>query len=309
MKVVFFGTPSFAVTILDFLYKKGAEIVAVVSRPDKPKGRSKEPQPTPVKTYALRHNLPLYQPQKVSEPSFYQFLQSLEADFFVVAAFAEILRENILHTPKFGCINVHASLLPKYRGAAPIQRALEAGEKETGVSIMKMVLEMDAGDVYQMVKIPIPETMNAGELTEILAEKGAEALWTVLETILSGKAQAVKQDAGAVTFAKKVKSEEGEIKWQGSAWDIHNKIRALTPNPGAWCWVEVKGEKKRLKILKALPQETALPPKTLLHVESRRLLVGCEEGALELLDIQLEGKNPLDVSTFLRGVKFSDLKF
>ncbi len=300
MRVVFFGTPQLAATILNYLVKQSVEVVAVISRPDKPKGRSGTPQPTAVKLAAAAHALSVYQPRKTSDPEFVELLKSLNADLFIVAAYAEILRENVLEIPKLGCINVHGSILPKYRGAAPVQRALMDGEKETGVSIMKMALEMDAGDVYSIVKIPIPEEMNAGELFDEMALVGAKALWNVMQKIEKGEAKATPQDPSQVTFAKKVKPEDGEIDWSQPAQKIHNQIRGLTPNPGAWCWVEVRGAKKRLRINRARP---------VLEHEPSKLIVGCSEGALELLEVQLEGKKALPADVFLRGIQPQNIKF
>jgi methionyl-tRNA formyltransferase len=309
MRIVFFGTPKFASTILEYLAKQPIEIAAVVSRPDKPKGRSGQPQPTAVKITAEKHGIPVYQPLKASDPEFASFLKSLDADLFVVAAYAEILRQNILEIPRLGCINVHGSVLPKYRGAAPVQRALMAGEKETGVSIMKMALEMDAGDVYSIVKIPISEEMTAGELFDEMAIVGAKALWDVIGKLEKGEIKAVAQDHSQATFTKKVKPEEGEIDWSRPAEEIHNQIRGLTPNPGAWCWVEVRGAKKRLSVKKArVDSKHAGEAGTLVPIHSK-LIVNCGEEALELLEVQLEGKKSLSAVDFLRGIPAQNLKF
>ncbi len=313
MRIVFFGTPDFAATILSYLIKQPVKILAVISRPDKPKGRSGTPQPTPVKMVGEQNNIPVYQPLKASDPEFVAFLRSLNPDLFVVAAYAEILKENVLEMPRLGCINVHGSLLPKYRGAAPIQRALMAGEKEVGVSIMKMALEMDAGDVYSMVTIPVSEETTAGELFEEMAKVGAEALWEVMQKIERGEIEAAPQDHSLATFTKKVKPEEGSIDWRKSATEIHNQVRGLTPNPGAFCWVEVRGQQKRLKIKKTRPFKNfdsaeKVKAGTLLPFPSQ-LVVACGEGAIELLDVQLEGKKAMAADQFLRGIKLSEIKF
>lgn len=309
MRVVFFGTPQFAATILEYLIAQSVDIVAVVSRPDKPKGRSGQPQPTQVKEEASKHGIPVYQPRKASDPEFVDLLKSLNPDLFIVAAYAEILRENVLEIPRLGCINVHGSILPKYRGAAPVQRALMAGEKETGVSIMKMALEMDAGDVYSFVKIPIPEEMTAGELFDEMASVGAKALWDVMQKVEKGDIEAKPQDHSQATFAKKVKPEDGEIDWSRTAWEIHNQIRGLTPNPGAWCWLDVRGAKKRMSVKKAraVPEHSGKPG-TLIPTKSR-LVINCGKGALELLEVQLEGKKALPAEVFLRGMDVSNIKF
>lgn len=303
MRVVFFGTPEFAATILEYLIKQPIEIVAVVTRPDKPKGRSLQAQPNAVKKVAKQFGYPLFQPPKASDPEFASYLESLDADFFIVAAYAEILRENILKIPKLACLNVHGSILPYYRGAAPVQRALMAGESETGVTIMKMALEMDAGDIYSIVKIPIPEEMNAGELFEAMAKVGAPALWDVMQKIEKKEIQPTPQDHALATYTKKVKPEDGEIVWTHPARHIHNQIRGLTPNPGAWVWASVKGEKRRLRVKRArvIKEDSLAKPGELIPLKSQ-LVIRCGSDALELLEVQLEGKKAMAADAFLRGV-------
>ena len=310
MRIVFFGTPQFASTILQFLIDKKVDVAAVVTRPDKPRGRSKEPAYSPVKELALSQNLPLYQPNKASEPEFADFLKTFHADFFIVAAYAEILKENILEIPRLGCLNVHGSILPKYRGAAPVQRAIMAGEKETGVTIMKMALQMDAGDILAIEKTEIPIDMTAGELMEVLANLGRVALFEVMQRMVQGKMTPIKQDPTQVSFAKKIKPEDAYIEWNLPAETLHNQIRGVTPNPGAWCWIEIRGEKKRLLVKKTLP-ETSLtgPPGGILSQNPTELVVGCSKGSLRLLEIQVEGKKSLSADVFLRGVALTNIKF
>lgn len=308
MRIVFFGTPQFAKTILEYLILQGVQVVAVVTRPDKPRGRSGTPFPTAVKTCALAHNLSVYQPTKASTPEFAAFLKSLNADLFVVAAYAEILKQNILDLPKQGCINVHGSILPKYRGAAPVQRSIMEGETETGVTIMKMALQMDAGDILAVRKIPIPLEMTAGELMDALAEQGKEALWEVLQNL--DQIQPTQQDPIMSTHAKKITSEDAEVDWSRPCFSVHNQIRGVTPNPGAWCWVEVKGEKKRLLIKKTLPHPSISGE--LGQIVSRiplELIVACGSGSLSLLEIQLEGKKAMATKEFLRGISLKHVQF
>jgi methionyl-tRNA formyltransferase len=310
LRIVFFGTPHFASTILHYLVDQGAEVGAVVTRPDKPRGRSSTPAYSPVKEFALSHNLPLYQPNKASEPSFAEFLKTVESDFFIVAAFAEILKENILEIPRFGCLNVHGSILPKYRGAAPVQRAIMAGETETGVTIMKMALEMDTGDILAIRKTEISSEMTAGELMNLLADLGKVALWDVMQKMVQGKITPIKQDPSLASYAKKIKPEDSLIDWSLPAETVHNKIRGVTPNPGAWCWVEIKGEKKRLLVKKTLPYPTAaLPAGEIDRTHSFELVVGCGQGSLKLLEVQLEGKKTLPSDTFLRGIPLDNISF
>ena len=311
MRVVFFGTPEFSAFILNYLLEHSVNVVAVVSRPDKPRGRSGSNQPTAVKETAQRAKLPIYQPEKASDGKFAELLKSLNADLFVVVAYAEILRENILEIPRLGCINVHGSALPKYRGAAPVQRAIMAGEKETAVSIMKMVREMDAGDIYAMEKIAISDYMTAGELFDEMAKVGAKTLLGVIKSLENGKAKSFAQDASQVTFANKIKQEDREIKWTSSAEKIHNHIRGITPNPGAYCFAKINGEVKRINIKKTavLPNSDNLPPGMVIHGDPKKLIVACEEGAIQILELQLEGKKVLTAEDFLRGINISDFLF
>jgi methionyl-tRNA formyltransferase len=311
MRLIFFGTPQFAATILDSLLQQSVEIVAVVTRPDKPKGRSAQALPSPVKVLALAHRIPVYQPDKASEPDFVSFLATLNPDLFIVAAYAEILKEALLATPKWGCINVHASLLPKYRGAAPIQRAIMAGEKESGVTIMKMARQLDAGEMLERVKLPIPESMTAGELEEKLAHAGAEALWRVIQALEKGTLEPAAQDPSQVTYAKKLTAEEGEISWDRPSDEVFNHIRGVTPKPGAWCWVKVRGEKKRLLIKRAekIALETPENPGKIISKSPQELLIACREGAIRLLEVQLEGKKSLITNLFLTGIPLVNLEF
>jgi methionyl-tRNA formyltransferase len=308
LRIVFFGTPKFAKTILEYLFDQNVEVAAVVTRPDKPRGRSNRPAFSPVKEFAGLKHLPLYQPPKASAPDFANFLKEVEADFFIVAAYAEILKENILEIPRFGCLNVHGSLLPKYRGAAPVQRAIMAGETTTGVTIMQMALQMDAGDILAIRTTPIPPDMTAGELMEVLADLSKDALWETMQAIVQGRVQPIKQDLAQVSFAKKITPEDGKIDWSKPCTVIHNQIRGVTPNPGAWCIVEINGEKKRLLIKKTHPCPTlrGAPGEILSKTE---LIVGCGEGGICILEIQLEGKKVMPADVFMRGIPSGKIKF
>lgn len=308
MRIVFFGTSQFAQTILEYLISQGAEIVAVVTRPDKPRGRSGTPVPTPVKASAIAHNLPVYQPLKASDPEFAAFLKTLDPDLFIVAAYAEILKQNILDIPPKGCINVHGSILPKYRGAAPVPRSIMEGEVETGVTIMKMALQMDAGDILAIRKMPIPLEMTAGDLMDALANLGKQALWEVLQNL--DQIEPIRQDPALMTHAKKITSDDAEVDWTRPCLAVHNQIRGVTPNPGAWCWVKVKGEKKRLLIKKTLPMPSISgKPGQIVSRTSLELLVGCGSGSLSLIEIQLEGKKAMATEVFLRGIALQQILF
>ncbi|NGX61041.1 MAG: Methionyl-tRNA formyltransferase [Chlamydiae bacterium] len=309
MQIVFFGTPSFAATILDSLLSHPFSVVAVVTRPDKPKGRSGKPQFLPVKKLALEKDLPLYQPDKASSEEFAAFLKTLDADLFVLAAYAEILKENVLEIPSKGCINVHASLLPKYRGAAPIQRCLMAGDDISGVTIMKMERKLDAGEILETASTPVPEEMVAGELMEKLSHLGAEALIRVLQRVAQGEqVKGELQDPSLVTLAPKLKPEEGELDLRESSTKLHNQVRGVTPKPGAWIWVEIRGEKKRL-LIKKTHSHPSLQGEIGETLSTSPWVIGCGEGGLELLEVQLEGKKALDTPAFLRGIPSTLIHF
>ncbi len=305
MKIVFFGTPPFAARILQFLVANNIDIAAIVTRPDKPKGRSLHTLPSAVKEVAgqVAPKVPLFQPLKASTPEFAEILRSLHADLFVVAAYGEIIKQNLLDMPRYGCINVHPSLLPKYRGAAPIQRCLMNGDSETGVCIMKMALEMDAGDILEMARFPLSSEVTFGELDLRLSELSGPLLLSVIGRIANGRVAAVKQDPAAVTFAPKIRPEEEILDWKRSAKELHNLVRALSPSPSASCWVEVGGEKKRLKIKKSEALEGSFGEIGSVVLNGKgSWMVACGSGALKLLEVQLEGKRAMPAADFLRGL-------
>lgn len=309
MRIVFFGTSSFAANILEYLFQQKVDIVAVVTRPDRPFGRSQRIEPPPVKAAfeKLDSTVELLQPEKASAPGFAEILKSFAADLFVVVAYGEILKQNILDLPKFGAINIHTSLLPKYRGAAPMQRCLMDGCTETGVTIMEMVLAMDAGDSIEMVKLPIPEEMTCGELSKKLCELACPAVLKVIGAFECGQVKKTPQDPAQVTFAPKITAQEEEIHWEKPAKQIHNQIRALSPAPGAWCAVLVAGQKKRLKIKRSrvVTDRAGGAGELLLSDKKEGLIVACGEQALRLLEVQLEGKKSLPADVFLRGLQES----
>lgn len=306
LRVVFFGTPPFAAQVLDYLFKQGVHIVAVVSKPDRPKGRSGTPVPTPVKITALSYDpyFPVYQPEKVSDLAFAPILKNYEADLFAVVAYGEILKSHLLEMPRQACINLHASLLPRYRGAAPIQRCLMAGDKESGVTIMHMVKKMDAGDMLERVAVPIGPDTTAGELEQTLCHVGKEALLRVIQSFEKGKPLSTPQDESQVTFAPKIELEDCEIKWDRSAQELHNLVRGVHPHPGAWCYISLKGERKRLKINRTrLVLYEKQAPGIVLNREATKgnLLVAAGENALELVEVQLEGKKSMSSEELCRG--------
>lgn len=310
MKVIFFGTPVFAANILDYLIKNQIEVVAVVTRPDKPKGRSGDPVPNPVKLAAQSFFLPIFQPISVSSPEFVEILRPYQADLFVVVAFGEIIKQNLLDLPSKGCINVHGSLLPKYRGAAPIQRCIINGETETGITIMHMVRKMDAGDMIKAVKVPIGIETTFGELESLLCQAGKEALLDVIHEFERGVCKRISQDEAQVTYAPKIELEDCQIDWGLPAQSIHNLVRGVNPYPGAWCYIEFKGQKKRLKILKTRLNTSFKSPKgSILPSSKDSLIIACGDNALEILELQMEGKKTMTVKEFTAGISKESLSF
>lgn len=314
MRVVYFGTPVFAAKVLEHLLKNHVDVVAVISKPDRPKGRSGSPIATPVKEAALAFNpnIPIYQPELVSDPDFASTLASYQADLFVVVAYGEIIKQHLLDMPTRACINLHGSLLPRYRGAAPIQRCIINGEVETGVTIMHMVKKMDAGDMIKKVTIPIGPDTTFGELEEMLCEVGKVALLDVIHDFERENPPSTPQDPTLVTFAPKIELEDCEIDWNRPAQELHNLIRGVNPYPGAWCFVTVKGEKKRLKISRSrMISAQEAQPGTLLnaHLTKGHLIVATGNQALELLEVQLEGKKSMSSEELSRGISRKDLSF
>ncbi len=307
-RIVFFGTPGFAAQVLEYLAVHHVPIVAVVTQPDRPKGRSLSLTPTPVKLVAQKilPHVPIWQPLKCSNPEFLEDLAGLQADLYVVVAFGQILPQKLLTIPPQGCINVHASLLPKYRGAAPIQRSILQGDLETGIAIQKMVKELDAGDVIDAKKITIPEDMTYGELEEALCDLAKPLLLDVIHRYTSSIPPARPQDLAHVTFAPKIEPEEGEIRWDLPAHKIHCLVRAFNPRPGAWMWAWVNGEKKRIKVWRSKVSPLTGNKGELLAV--KELIVGCQEGALHILEVQPEGKPRMAAADWLRGIKSVFLK-
>ncbi len=302
LRLIFFGTPPIAAKALTYLIENGCEVCAVVTKPDKAKGRSGTPTPTPVKQVAMQYSLPFFQPEKASDPVFAQALTEFKADLFVVVAYGEILKENILNMPPLGCINLHASLLPKYRGAAPMQRAIMEGEKESGVTIIRMVRKMDAGALIKRQKISIEPNDTAAHLEEKIGSIGSHLLLQVLFEFEKGSIIEEVQDESLVTFAPKIELEDCEIDWSRPAQEIHNLIRGANPHPGAWCRVRVKGETKRLKILESQLEEGLGNPGVILSCTSKGgLVLACGRGALRLLQVQLEGKRAMSAFDLTRG--------
>jgi methionyl-tRNA formyltransferase len=303
LKIIFFGTPGFAAQVLEFLIDHRVAIKGVVTQPDRPKGRSLRLTESPVKGATLNKlpGVPIWQPQKCSNPEFLSEIAGIHADLFVVVAFGQILPQKLLDIPPLGCINVHASLLPKYRGAAPIQRAILDGEKETGIAIQKMVKELDAGDVIDSKKISIPEEMTYGELEQALCDLSKPLLLDVINRYAVGIPEAKPQDPAFVTYAPKIEPEEGEIRVTQAARSIHCLIRAFNPRPGAWVWIYANGERKRLKIWRS--KVSALTGAAGQILSTKELIIGCGENSLHILEVQPEGKPRMSAADWLRGMK------
>ena len=305
MRVIFMGTPDFATGTLEEIVKAGHEVAGVVTQPDKPKGRGKTMMPTPVKETALKYNLPVYQPKKVREPEFVELLRSLKPDVMVVAAFGQIITKEILEMPKYGCINVHASLLPAYRGAAPIQWAVINGDKESGVTIMQMDEGIDTGDMIEKAVVPIAEDETGGSLFDKLSHTGAKLCVKVLRDLEEGKAVRKKQPEESTTpYAKMIDKKMGEVDWKKSAKEIEQLIRGLNPWPSAY--TKVHGKTLKLWKAKVLLETSQMNPGQIVKVTKDSLAVQTGQGMLEIQELQLEGKNRMDTSSFLRGYALAE---
>ena len=304
MKIVFFGTSPFAARLLGDLLEQGDRIVAVVTRPDREKGRLLKLSPSAVKAKVLELSapLPLYAPEKASTEAFAQVLKGHAPDLFLVVAYGEIIKQNLLNIPCFGSVNVHASLLPKYRGAAPMQRALMAGEEKSGVTLIEMALQMDVGPILYQEEVLIPQEMNCKELEESLYGASCIALKKVLHDYEKGCVQRVLQKEALATFAPKILPHELKIDWKKSAVSIHNLVRALSPERGAFATILLSGKEKRL-IIRRTQVESRLEgkPGELLLFDKKRWVVACGEGAISLLEVQLEGKKVMLAPAFLQG--------
>lgn len=309
MRIVFMGTPDFAVGSLQALCESGKhEILAVVTQPDRPKGRGNKLVQTPVKEYALEQGLTVYQPQKVKTPEFVELLHELQPELIVVAAFGQFLSKEILELPKYGCINVHASLLPKYRGAAPIQYAIIKGEKESGVTIMQMDIGMDTGAMLDKVVVPIAENTTMGELHDALREQGATLLLEVIDKIATGTAVAEPQDDAQATYATLLDRSMEHIDWSKTAQEVHNLIRGFNPAPSTFTKLP-NGKSLKIWGSKMTDKSSAAAAGTVIETGKHSFFVACGEGVLEITEVQPESKKRMPAQVFLngRGVQEGDL--
>lgn len=309
MRIVFMGTPDFAVGSLQALCESGKhEILAVVTQPDRPKGRGNKLLQTPVKEYALAQGLTVYQPQKVKTPEFVELLHELQPELIVVAAFGQFLSKEILELPKYGCINVHASLLPKYRGAAPIQYAIIKGEKESGVTIMQMDIGMDTGAMLDKVVVPIAENTTMGELHDALREQGAALLLEVIDKIAAGTAVAEPQDDAQATYATLLDRSMEHIDWSKTAQEVHNLIRGFNPAPSTFTKLP-NGKSLKIWGSKMTDKSSAAAAGIVIETGKHSFFVACGEGVLEITEVQPESKKRMPAQVFLngRGVQEGDL--
>jgi methionyl-tRNA formyltransferase len=293
LRLVFMGTPDFAVPTLAELIAQGHDIACVYCQPPRPKGRGLESEPTPVHKFALASKLAVRTPATLKDAEQQELFRALNIDAAIVVAYGLLLPKPVLDAPKLGCFNLHGSLLPRWRGAAPIQRAIMAGDSETGVMVMRMEEGLDTGPVLVAERTRIGRK-TYGELHDELARLGADLMARALAALERGSIAETPQSAESVTYAKKISKDEARIDWTKSARDIDCLIRGLSPVPGAWC--EAKGE--RLKILYAEPVEGRGPPGTLLDDS---LSVACGEGALRLIRLQRAGKSVMSAEELLRG--------
>lgn len=309
MRVVFMGTPTFAVGSLKALTESGKhEIVGVVTQPDRPKGRGNKVIMTPVKEYALEQGFTVYQPEKVKTPEFVQILRDMNPEIIVVAAFGQFLSKEILDMPKFGCINVHASILPKYRGAAPIQYAIIKGEKESGVTIMKMDIGMDTGDMLDKVIVPISENMTMGELHDELMVKGATLLLEVMEQIQAGTANPIPQNNDEATYATLLNRSMECIDWTKTAKEVHDLIRGFNPEPSTFTSLP-NGKKLKIWGSQLTDKTSEAKPGTVVEINKRTFYVACGTGVIEITEVQPESKKRMPAQVFIngRGVQVNDV--
>ncbi|GAA0105600.1 methionyl-tRNA formyltransferase [Paraclostridium sordellii] len=299
MKIVFMGTPEFAVPCLQKIIDEGHEVLAVVTQPDKPKGRGKKLAMPPVKELALKYDIDVYQPVKAREESFVEKLKEINPELIVVVAFGQILPKSILDIPKFGCVNVHASLLPKYRGAAPLNWVIINGEEKTGVTTMYMDVGLDTGDMILKSEIPLDDEITAGELHDKMMVQGAEVLKDTIDLISKGEAPREKQNDEETCYSPIMDKSLGNIDWSKSATDIHNLIRGVNPWPSAYTTYD----KQTMKIwkTKVLDKSSEKTPGTILNVDKNGVEVSTGDKVLQISEIQMSGKKRMIVSEYIKG--------
>ena len=296
MRIVFMGTPDFAAAILKRLIDTGRNVVGVFSQPDKPVGRKQVIMPTATKALAMEHGIPVFQPAKLRDGEALAIMKELKPDLTVVAAYGKILPKDLLDVPPLGNVNVHGSLLPKYRGSAPIQWSVINGDKITGITTMYMAEGMDTGDMIMKFELPIGEDETAGELFERMAELGADSIEKTLELFDKGEVKGEPQNEEEATYAPMLKKEMGEIDFSKTSDEIHNLVRGLNPWPVAFTFLDGK----TIKIHEAKAAEGFFGEEGEL-LDEKRFIVGCKNGAVELITVQPEGKNKMSGADFIRG--------
>ena len=300
MRIIFMGTPDFSVPTLEALVASEHEVAAVVTQPDKPKGRGKEIHMSPVKECALKHNIPVYQPVRARDEAFVEEMRTLKPDAMVVIAFGQILPKSLLDLPKYGCVNIHASLLPKYRGAAPIQWAVINGDEETGITTMMMDVEMDTGDMLEKTVIKLNPDETGGSLFDRLSLLGGDLILSTLSKLEKGEITPQPQDHAQATYVKKISKSMGDIDWTMDAVSIERLVRGLNPWPSAF----TRWNGKMLKIWEAkVPPdpETKAPCGSVISASDEGLKIQTGNGVLCVTSLQLEGKKRMDTAAFLRG--------
>jgi methionyl-tRNA formyltransferase len=298
LRLILMGTPEFAVPTLLALVAHGHEIAAAYTRAAKPAGRGMKLQPSPVEQEARRLGIPVLTPTTLKTPEALEEFRGHNADAAVVVAYGMILPKTILDAPKLGCFNLHASLLPRWRGAAPINRAIMQGDAESGVMVMKMDAGLDTGDVAMAERLAITDTMTAADLHDALAPLGADLMVRAMGALERGRLQLAKQSEEGVTYAAKIEKAEARIDWNRQARDVLRHIHGLSPFPGAWCEMAIEGEQMRVKILRCELAQGSGAPGDLLD---DRLTVACREGAIRILELQRAGKGGMKAEEFLRG--------
>ncbi|MBP8246406.1 MAG: methionyl-tRNA formyltransferase [Phenylobacterium sp.] len=298
MRLAFLGTPDFAVACLSALVAAGHEIAVVYSQPPAPRGRGQELKPSPTHAFAITHGIPVRTPVSMRDPAEIEAFAALNLDAAVVVAFGQILPREVLDAPRLGSFNLHASLLPRWRGAAPIQRAIMAGDKVTGVEVMRMTEGLDEGPVLASETLRIDALETAGTLHDRLAAVGADLLVRTMAAVANGEAVVTPQSEDGLTYAKKIRPKEARLRWTKPAAELDRKIRGLSPFPGAWFELPTEKGPVRVKALLSQVEEGSGAPGQVLD---DRLLIACGDGAVRLLRVQREGKGPQDAEVFLRG--------
>jgi methionyl-tRNA formyltransferase len=303
LRIVFFGTPAFAVPTLTALLSSRHRVVGAVTQPDRPRGRGHQVSAGPVKQLATAHGVPVLQPERMKDEGFLSALRMLDADLGVVAAYGRILTDTMLAIPRLGMINVHASLLPRWRGAAPIHRAILAGDSETGITIMRVVRELDAGPMLAAVREPIGPDQTTEELEPLLATRGAELLLATVHRLAEGPVPEEPQPVAGVTYADRITKDDAPMFWWRPAGELHNQVRALTPWPLAFTHLDGR----RLLVVRTEVGVEAAPagalPGTVLTAHADQLVVAAGHGTLRLRRVKLEGKRAMDAREFLAGHK------